>query len=151
MPKTKEPTEAEKQEARRMEREARAETFKALGDPIRLAICEYLADCVPREQTAGAVCRAVTGDKKITAKVSHHLKELRRAKLIAMHKKGKNVLCALDTNGSSALCAYLAAWEINDINDASGEKNPLTVLAQGEEINANANPLSDDAPLANAA
>ncbi len=101
-------------ESVRARREARSEGFKALGDPIRLAICEYLAASAPSAQTAGAVCRAVTGDKKITAKVSHHLKELRRAGLIAMHKNGKNVLCALDTSGTQALTIYLSSWTAAD-------------------------------------
>lgn len=111
-------------EAVRARREARSEGFKALGDPIRLAICEYLAVCAPSEQTAGAVCRAVTGDKKINAKVSHHLKELRRAGLIVMHKNGKNVLCALDAGGTKALSAYLSSWTLgaDGINTLSETK-----------------------------
>ena len=149
MPKAKEPkepTEADKNaakaareaivEAAAAQRQSRADAFKALGDPIRLAVCEYLAFCSPSDpQTAGAVCRAVTGDKKITAKVSHHLKELRRAGLIVMHKKGKNVLCGLDSNGANALSAYLSAW--SDGTDAVFTNN----FMEG-------NPTDDDTLLA---
>ena len=93
--------------------------FKALGDPTRLRIFEFLRGCCcpvavedgggvrPMQgPTAGEVCCQVTGADKITSAVSFHLKELRNAGLIVMEKRGKHMVCAVDPAALQALCAY---------------------------------------------
>ena len=88
--------------------EQKAAMFKALGDPTRLKIFEFLRACccsvvveetgdVRRVQgpTAGEVCCHVTGEEKITSSVSFHLKELRQAGLITMERRGKNMICGV--------------------------------------------------------
>lgn len=94
--------------------------FKALGDPTRLRIFEFLRTCcctvaVDDEggvrplngPTVGEVCCQVTGADKITSTISFHLKELRKAGLITMEKRGKNMICAIDREAVRQLAAYL--------------------------------------------
>jgi len=98
-----------------------ADMFKALGDPTRLRIFEFLrACCCPvalgeegevrpvEEPTVGEVCCRVTGATKITSTVSFHLKELRNAGLITMEKRGKNMICGVDRAAVARLAAYFA-------------------------------------------
>ena len=93
--------------------------FKALGDPTRLRIFEFLLGCCcavavgeegevrPVEgPTVGEVCCSVTGAEKITSTVSFHLKELRNAGLITMEKRGKNMICAIDREALAKLASY---------------------------------------------
>lgn len=101
-----------------------AAALKALGDPTRLAIVEMLACCcAPLEEaesselpTAGEVCCSVTGARKISSTVSHHLKELRAAGLVRMSRKGKFMMCELERANLERLGGYL-------ISLARGEKN----------------------------
>ncbi|MBS1704570.1 MAG: helix-turn-helix transcriptional regulator [Armatimonadetes bacterium] len=94
--------------------------FKALGDPTRLRIFEFLRTCAgpvavgeegevrPVEgPTVGEVCCQVTGADKITSTVSFHLKELRNAGLISMEKRGKNMICSIDGDAVRRLADYL--------------------------------------------
>lgn len=97
-----------------------AQAFKALGDPTRLRIFEFLCSCAspvavddagavrPVEGlTVGEVCCRVTGGEKITSTVSFHLKELRIAGLITMEKRGKNVICSINREAVGELLRYL--------------------------------------------
>jgi len=83
--------------------------FKALGDPTRLRIYDFLRDCccpvaVDEEgevrpvdgPTVGEVCCSVMGTDKIPSRLSFHLKELRNAGLITMERRGKNMVCGVD-------------------------------------------------------
>ena len=106
---------------RELEKEtARADVFKALGDPTRLRIFDFLRSCcgpVAVEEggdvrpvdgpTVGEVCCRVTGAERINSTVSHHLKELRLAGLIVMEKRGKHVICGVNRDAVAALAAYL--------------------------------------------
>jgi ArsR family transcriptional regulator, arsenate/arsenite/antimonite-responsive transcriptional repressor len=96
--------------------------FKALGDPTRLRIFQFLGTCcapvavgsegeVRRADgpTVGEVCCHVTGDLKVTSTISFHLKELRNAGLIRMERRGKNMLCAIDREALSSLTTALTA------------------------------------------
>ena len=81
----------------------RAEMFKALGNPHRLAIFQRLTTCcVP-----GTVCavddaiRFTVGEigeelEIAPSTVSHHLKELHRAGLIQSRRNGKNIECWIE-------------------------------------------------------
>ncbi len=103
------------------------EMFKALGDPTRLEIFEFLRSCccpvaVGEEgevrpvtgPTVGEVCCRVTGAEQINSKISHHLKELRLAGLITVERRGKNMICGVNYKAVEALAGYL-------IGDADGD------------------------------
>lgn len=105
-----------------------AAMFKALGDPTRLHIFEFLRACccpVAVEETGdvrpvvgptvGEVCCHVTGAEQINSKISHHLKELRLAGLITVERRGKNMICGVNREAVAMLAAYLGG-EISDKN-----------------------------------
>lgn len=102
------------------ERDQRAAMFKALGDPTRLRIFDFLRGCccpVAVEETGevrpvqgptvGEVCCNVTGADRITSVVSHHIKELRLAGLITVERRGKNMICGVNHEALAQLAAYL--------------------------------------------
>ena len=95
--------------------------FKALGDPTRLRIFEFLCrQCCPVAvedsgdvrpvlgPTVGAVCCHVTGAERINSTISHHLKELRLAGLITVERHGKNMICGVNRDAVATLAAYLS-------------------------------------------
>ena len=97
-----------------------AAMFKALGDPTRLHIFEFLRACcgpVAVEEngdvrtvdgpTVGEVCCHVTGAERITSTISFHLKELRLAGLITVERRGKNMICAVNSEAVTQIKAYL--------------------------------------------
>src|SRR5258708_17958646 len=101
-----------------------AAMFKALGDPTRLRIFEFLRSCccpvVVEESgdvrpvmgpTVGEVCCRITGAEKINSTISHHLKELRLAGLITIERRGKNMICGVNREAVEALAAYLGQQE----------------------------------------
>ena len=103
-----------------------AAMFKALGDPTRLRIFEFLCACccpVAVEETGdvrpvsalnvlgptvGEVCCHVLGTDKIPSSVSFHLKELRQAGLITMERRGKNMICGVNREAIARLAAYFS-------------------------------------------
>jgi ArsR family transcriptional regulator len=88
-----------KEEVRRF-----AEVFKALSNPNRLQIFLSLVSCCPPgtkcNYSDDAVRRCVgelgQGLEIDPSTVSHHLKELRRAGLIQVERRGKNIWCWVD-------------------------------------------------------
>jgi ArsR family transcriptional regulator len=103
-----------------------AAMFKALGDPTRLHIFDFLRRCCcpvalddagaarPVEgPTVGDVCCHVAGAEKINSTISHHLKELRLVGLITVERRGKNMICGVNRDALSALTRHLA-------NEANG-------------------------------
>src|SRR5437660_95139 len=105
-----------------------AAMFKALGDPTRLRIFEFLRSCccpVAVEETGdvrpvlgptvGEVCCHVTGAEQINSKISHHLKELRLAGLITVERRGKNMICGVNREAVAMLAAYLSE-SVSDTN-----------------------------------
>lgn len=80
--------------------------LRALADPTRLRIVEFLAGCCcghvalledgsVEGPTAGEVCCHVTGVDKVTSTISHHLQELEDAGLITKSRRGKAISCTL--------------------------------------------------------
>src|ERR1041385_654851 len=99
--------------------------FRALGDPTRLHIFEFLRSCCcpvavgeagevrpVSGPTVGEVCCHVTGAEQINSKISHHLKELRLAGLITVERRGKNMICGVNREAIAALSAYLEGASI---------------------------------------
>lgn len=95
--------------------------FKALGDPTRLRIYNFLRDCCCPVAvgeggevrpvvgpTAGEVCCHVTGSATITSNVSFHLQELRKAGLVTTERRGKHMVCGVDPAGLARLAGYFA-------------------------------------------
>ncbi len=98
----------------------KAGMFKALGDPTRLRIFEFLCQqCCPVAveengdvrpvlgPTVGAVCCHVTGADRINSTISFHLKELRLAGLITVDRHGKNMICGVNRDAVASLASYL--------------------------------------------
>ena len=107
--------------------------FKALGDPTRLRIFEFLRSCCgpvaveesgdvrpvdfgdgadpPSLPTVGEVCCRITGEERISSTISFHLKELRQAGLIVMERRGKNMICGISPRVLDLLAAYFGGKE----------------------------------------
>ena len=98
-----------------------AQAFKALGDPTRIRIVEFLRCCpqcgtLDRDgnaietsgATAGEVCCSLFGDTQAASRVSFHLKELRQAGLIQMERRGKYMVCSLCPEVLQKLAEFLS-------------------------------------------
>src|SRR6478672_101297 len=105
-----------------IERLDAAAMFKALGDPTRLHIFEFLRSCCcpvavgetgdvrpVSGPTVGEVCCHVTGADQINSRISHHLKELRLAGLITVERRGKNMVCGVNQEAVKALAIYFGS------------------------------------------
>ncbi len=116
-----------------------AASFKALGDPTRLRIFEYLRQCegpVSVDEsgdarclagpTVGEVCCTITGIDRVTSTVSHHLKELRQAGLIQMERRGKQRICSIDPAHVAAIAAYLST---TPEPCCTPKENPVTTIS----------------------
>jgi DNA-binding transcriptional ArsR family regulator len=101
-----------------VENETYRKAFKALGDPTRLHIVEFLSNMCCNQAavqedggvegpTAGEVCCHITGAEKITSTVSQHLHELEAADLIQIERKGKTMVCTLKPERLESLAEYL--------------------------------------------
>ena len=101
-----------------MNDETRVRALRALSDPTRLHILEFLSGCCcgtasVREDggvegpTAGEICCHITGAEKITSTVSHHLHELKDAGLIGIERSGKTMRCTLRPETLEALADNL--------------------------------------------
>src|SRR4028119_1525047 len=114
-----------------------ASMFKALGDPTRLRIFEFLRQCccpVAVEETGavrpvqgptvGEVCCSLTGAEKINSTISHHLKELRLAGLITVERRGKNMICGIDPRVLDNLAAYFGRQERDDARRGRQGRRP---------------------------
>lgn len=93
--------------------------FRALGDPTRRAIFEFLCHrCCPvaiedtgevhqiQGATVGEVCCHITGSQKFSSTISFHIKELRLAGLISAEKEGKFMVCSVRRTAIDALKTY---------------------------------------------
>ena len=104
----------------------RASVFKALGEPTRLRIYDFLRSCccpVAVEEsgdvrpvvgpTVGEVCCQITGADRINSTISEHLKELREAGLITVERRGRNMICGVNREQALALAVYFAEVPTN--------------------------------------
>ncbi len=78
---------------------------KALSDPTRIRILEFLLACggpvgVGEEgdvslegAAAGEVCCRLTGKDGIDSRISFHLHKLRRAGLLTIERQGRRMIC----------------------------------------------------------
>jgi ArsR family transcriptional regulator len=84
--------------------DALAPMFKALGDPVRLRLLSMIASA-----GGGEVCVCdLTGSFKLTGPtISHHLKVLREAGLVASDRRGTWVYYRLVPAALALLCALL--------------------------------------------
>jgi len=93
--------------------EKRAEMFKALGNPHRLAIFQRLTTCCE----PGTVCDLESAihitvgeigeDLNIApSTISHHIKELRHSGLIETRRNGKNIQCWIEPDVLKQLSAF---------------------------------------------
>jgi ArsR family transcriptional regulator len=107
-----------------------AAMFKALGEPTRLRIFDFLRSCIcdvavedngnvrpAIGPTVGEVCCSITGADKITSTISEHLKELRVAGLITIERRGKNMVCGVNREAVAALGIYLLKSESRESTD----------------------------------
>ena len=92
-----------------------AEVFKALSNPNRLHIFLRLVSCCSpgtkcsSDETVRQCVGELGHDLEIDpSTVSHHLKEMRRAGLIRMERRGKHILCWVDRETLLSLANLLA-------------------------------------------
>jgi ArsR family transcriptional regulator, arsenate/arsenite/antimonite-responsive transcriptional repressor len=108
-----------------MDNEMSLQVLKALADPTRLHIVEFLSQCQSGKAniledggiegpTAGEVCCHITGAEKISSTVSHHLHELENAGIVKLERRGKTTICTLVPASLIGLSDHL-------INLSSGE------------------------------
>ena len=83
------------------------QALKALADPTRMHIVEFLSRSIcgrvnlldeeggVEGPTAGEVCCHITGADKINSTISHHLHELEAAGIIRLDRRGKSTVCTL--------------------------------------------------------
>ena len=95
-----------------MDIELSAEGFRALGDPMRLAIVRFLLDqggvCCA---TPGRVCACdiVAALELSQPTVSHHMQILTRAGLVGAQKQGRWMFYSADPQRFAALAEQLRA------------------------------------------
>lgn len=81
-----------------------AERFKALSNPHRLALFRRLSSCCAPgtrcdiAQAMLSVGELGEGLAIAPSTLSHHLKELNRAGLVQMERRGKQVICWVEPN-----------------------------------------------------
>lgn len=90
-----------------------AETFKALSNPHRLALFSRLMNCCApgtrcstKEDERFCVGDLGEGLDIAPSTLSHHLKELNRAGLVEMERKGKNVECWVEVKKLETLSSF---------------------------------------------
>lgn len=112
--------------------EAPVQLFRALGDPTRVRIFEFLCsksgpvalddfgDVRPVQGvTVGEVCCHVTGSEQFSSTVSFHIKELRLAGLINAEKNGKFMVCSVRREAILQMRDYLQSQHDSAVTPCS--------------------------------
>lgn len=92
-----------------------ARLFKALSDPNRLAILQYLRECcgpgccVSEDEAGKNVGEIAKRFDIVLSTVSHHIKELRTVGLVSCTKQGKQVRCSINQEALDRIEAFLEA------------------------------------------
>jgi len=93
-----------------------ADVFRALSNPHRLEILARLSAgclCGTKCRSNGGACRCVgdlAGELGIApSTMSHHLKELLRAGLIAMERRGQRVDCRVNPDAIDELAVFFSS------------------------------------------
>jgi len=92
-----------------------AERFKALSNPNRLALFQRMTQCCAPgticdigQATQLSVGQLGEGLNIAPSTLSHHLKELNRAGLVQMERRGKQVVCWVESTTLQDLAALFA-------------------------------------------
>jgi len=96
-----------------------AEIFKALSNPNRLKIFLRLVSCCQpgtvasiksNVESEGCACVGELGQDLgiVPSTISHHIKELRRAGLIRMERRGQKIECWIDPETIAALQGFFS-------------------------------------------
>lgn len=113
-----------------MEDEMTLKALKALSDPTRYRIVQFLSQMCCRQAmlneeggvyegpTASEVCCQVTGAEKISSTISHHIHELEGAEIVQIKRSGKRMLCTLNVQTLDLLVSQLST-----LTQATGEPN----------------------------
>ena len=79
-----------------IDREFLVDAFKALSNENRLAIFEQIRRGCGRGMAPGdnrpAICKVASTVSVAPSTISHHIKELRRARLITCERRGQTIL-----------------------------------------------------------
>jgi ArsR family transcriptional regulator len=96
----------------------RADMFKALANPHRLALFQRLSTCCPpgtactaEEAIRHSVGELGEGLEIAPSTLSHHLKELHRAGLVQMERRGRTVECWVEAAVLKELSDF---FEVNE-------------------------------------
>lgn len=80
----------------RIDKDLVTEAFKALSNKNRLQIFEQIRmGCGRGKLTSGerpAICEVASAVDLVPSTISHHVKELRRARLISCERRGQTIL-----------------------------------------------------------
>lgn len=71
--------------------ETKTRLFKALGDPIRLRIIEYLL----KEGTCTCICELSKCLKRDQSVIFRHIQTLKDAGILSTHKQAKYLMCCI--------------------------------------------------------
>lgn len=100
----------------RINTERAAERFKALSNPHRLALFQRLTSCCapgtacdPTQTTQLSVGQLGEEVAIAPSTLSHHLKELNRAGLVQMERRGKQVVCWVEATTLEELAELFSA------------------------------------------
>ncbi|MDX1934682.1 MAG: metalloregulator ArsR/SmtB family transcription factor [Capsulimonadales bacterium] len=125
-----------------------AAMLKALGEPTRLRIFQFLRSCccpVAVDEstgevrpvsgpTVGEICCHITGRDRINSTISEHLKDLRLSGLILVERRGKQMICAANPAALTALRLFFHGTETTPpIARADDEKNAAPTCCEPTE------------------
>lgn len=73
--------------------DGKAEFFRALSDPVRLRIIDFLLN----RESCTCTCHLIGHIKRDQSVIFRHLKALEAAKIVKTEKKGPYLMCTINT------------------------------------------------------